>query len=291
MKKIPVWLDCDVGVDDAIAIMTAHALSEIDLLAISTVSGNAPLSATFPNAHRSDFDDLTKFLRKACRFNIEYDKFIVKTMFCPLINFAGRIHHIGFHTKDYFNAFFLSSIGRKRKCLHHAMVGNRHRFMPPFCCLRNIFFCARHTILRAHVGMQMQFHSLFRRKILFFRRLGNLRHLIEIQHILPGIAVIGIRAFCFNKITFFRRCLKILSRFFIKVTAAHRRSIIGYCHSKNGIFTVLCNFFLRGNDFSANERRFIRLQINNLDRLSLQSFFGAFCSFGSRLANAGAGCI
>ena len=52
MKKFPVWLDCDVGVDDAIAIMTAHALAEIDLLAISTVSGNAPLSATFPNAHR-----------------------------------------------------------------------------------------------------------------------------------------------------------------------------------------------------------------------------------------------
>ena len=52
MKKFSVWLDCDVGVDDAIAIMTAHALAEIDLLAISTVSGNAPLSATFPNAHR-----------------------------------------------------------------------------------------------------------------------------------------------------------------------------------------------------------------------------------------------
>lgn len=52
MNKYPVWLDCDVGVDDAIAIMTAHALEEIDLLAISTVSGNAPLEKTFPNAHR-----------------------------------------------------------------------------------------------------------------------------------------------------------------------------------------------------------------------------------------------
>ena len=52
MNKFPVWLDCDVGVDDAIAIMAAHALQEIDLLAISTVSGNAPLSVTFPNAHR-----------------------------------------------------------------------------------------------------------------------------------------------------------------------------------------------------------------------------------------------
>ena len=52
MNKYPVWLDCDVGVDDAIAIMAAHALEEIDLLAISTGSGNAPLEKTFSNAHR-----------------------------------------------------------------------------------------------------------------------------------------------------------------------------------------------------------------------------------------------
>lgn len=52
MRNYPVWLDCDVGVDDAIAIMAAHALPEIDLLAISTVSGNAPLDKTFSNAHR-----------------------------------------------------------------------------------------------------------------------------------------------------------------------------------------------------------------------------------------------
>ena len=43
MKKFPVWLDCDVGVDDAIAIMTAHALSEIDLLAISPSSLSRPV--------------------------------------------------------------------------------------------------------------------------------------------------------------------------------------------------------------------------------------------------------
>ena len=52
MNKYPVWLDCDVGVDDAIAIMALHALEETDLLAISTVSGNVPLSSTFSNAHR-----------------------------------------------------------------------------------------------------------------------------------------------------------------------------------------------------------------------------------------------
>ena len=32
MKKFPVWLDCDVGVDDAIAIMTAHALPKSTFL-------------------------------------------------------------------------------------------------------------------------------------------------------------------------------------------------------------------------------------------------------------------
>ena len=53
MNKYPVWLDCDVGVDDAIAIMALHALEETDLLAISTVSGNVPLSSTFFNAHRA----------------------------------------------------------------------------------------------------------------------------------------------------------------------------------------------------------------------------------------------
>ena len=66
MNKYPVWLDCDVGVDDAIAIMAAHALEEIDLLAISTVSGNAPLSATFPNAHPFIFTnkDQKKFVSR-----------------------------------------------------------------------------------------------------------------------------------------------------------------------------------------------------------------------------------
>lgn len=52
MNKYPVWLDCDVGVDDAIAIMTLHGLEEIDLLGISTVCGNATLENTFANAHR-----------------------------------------------------------------------------------------------------------------------------------------------------------------------------------------------------------------------------------------------
>lgn len=48
MNKYPVWLDCDVGVDDAIAIMALHALEETNLLAISTVSGTCRFHRRFP---------------------------------------------------------------------------------------------------------------------------------------------------------------------------------------------------------------------------------------------------
>ena len=52
MNHYPVWLDCDVGVDDAIALMALHALPETELLGISTVCGNAALENTYRNAHR-----------------------------------------------------------------------------------------------------------------------------------------------------------------------------------------------------------------------------------------------
>ncbi|MBQ3373570.1 MAG: nucleoside hydrolase [Oscillospiraceae bacterium] len=51
MKKIPVWMDCDTGTDDAIAILLAHALEELDLLAISTVCGNTSQENAFRNTH------------------------------------------------------------------------------------------------------------------------------------------------------------------------------------------------------------------------------------------------
>ena len=52
MNRIPIWMDCDTGTDDAIAIMLAHALPEIDLLGISTVSGNTVRENAFWNTHR-----------------------------------------------------------------------------------------------------------------------------------------------------------------------------------------------------------------------------------------------
>jgi pyrimidine-specific ribonucleoside hydrolase len=48
----PVILDCDPGHDDALAILLALARPELDVLAITTVGGNAPLAATTRNALR-----------------------------------------------------------------------------------------------------------------------------------------------------------------------------------------------------------------------------------------------
>ena len=49
MSKIPVWMDCDTGTDDAIAILLAHSLEELDLLGISTVCGNTTQENAFRN--------------------------------------------------------------------------------------------------------------------------------------------------------------------------------------------------------------------------------------------------
>ncbi len=50
--RTPVILDCDPGHDDALAITLALARPELEVLAITTVAGNAPLGATTRNALR-----------------------------------------------------------------------------------------------------------------------------------------------------------------------------------------------------------------------------------------------
>ncbi len=51
-KNIPIWIDCDTGTDDTVAIMLAHALPELEIVGLSAVAGNSLLSNTFPNTRR-----------------------------------------------------------------------------------------------------------------------------------------------------------------------------------------------------------------------------------------------
>lgn len=50
MSKLPVWIDCDPGVDDAAAIVLADHLDELEIVGISAVAGNAVLDLTTKNA-------------------------------------------------------------------------------------------------------------------------------------------------------------------------------------------------------------------------------------------------
>lgn len=52
MPRTQLIIDCDPGIDDAIAIALAVASPEVELLAVTTVAGNAPLGITTSNARR-----------------------------------------------------------------------------------------------------------------------------------------------------------------------------------------------------------------------------------------------
>lgn len=47
-----IILDCDPGIDDALAILFALGLDKLEIIAITTVSGNRPVDQTFENARR-----------------------------------------------------------------------------------------------------------------------------------------------------------------------------------------------------------------------------------------------
>ncbi|KAK2080338.1 hypothetical protein QBZ16_000191 [Prototheca wickerhamii] len=52
VPKIPVWLDCDPGHDDALAIILAGHSPLIELLGLSTVAGNQTVDKVTENAYR-----------------------------------------------------------------------------------------------------------------------------------------------------------------------------------------------------------------------------------------------
>lgn len=53
MAAIPILIDTDPGVDDAVAILLALASPEVEVLAITAVAGNVPLDDTARNARKA----------------------------------------------------------------------------------------------------------------------------------------------------------------------------------------------------------------------------------------------
>lgn len=51
-QATPVLIDCDPGLDDAVALLLALRSPEIDVVAATAVSGNLPAKDTFGNLHR-----------------------------------------------------------------------------------------------------------------------------------------------------------------------------------------------------------------------------------------------
>src|SRR5438132_12190096 len=50
MSPLPILLDTDPGVDDALALLLASRSPELELVAVTTVAGNVGLQATTRNA-------------------------------------------------------------------------------------------------------------------------------------------------------------------------------------------------------------------------------------------------
>ena len=49
MNKLPMLLDCDTGVDDAVAILFTKYLNNLELVAVTTVAGNVEVEHTTRN--------------------------------------------------------------------------------------------------------------------------------------------------------------------------------------------------------------------------------------------------
>lgn len=73
MKKIPLIIDCDPGVDDALAVMLANSKDCFDLKAITSVAGNVELKYTTHNLQL-----LKSLLKLQCPIAKGHDRPLVK---------------------------------------------------------------------------------------------------------------------------------------------------------------------------------------------------------------------
>ena len=73
LKKIPVIIDTDPGIDDAVALAAAFACDKLDIKLISTVSGNVGIENTSSNALK-----LVEFFNKDIKVSKGAEKPLIK---------------------------------------------------------------------------------------------------------------------------------------------------------------------------------------------------------------------
>ena len=78
----PIFIDCDPGVDDSIAILLALASPELEVRAIGTVCGNVPVATGTANA--------LKVLELAGRSEIDVHRGCEKALLAPPL--YGKFH-------------------------------------------------------------------------------------------------------------------------------------------------------------------------------------------------------
>lgn len=75
MMSIPVIIDCDPGLDDAVALFMAFASDELDIKAVTVVAGNQTIDKTSKNAR-----DIVAYAGKKCRVSVGASKPLVREL-------------------------------------------------------------------------------------------------------------------------------------------------------------------------------------------------------------------
>ena len=78
MKKIPVVIDCDPGIDDAIAIVLAHTSGRLDIRGITPVAGNVTACFTRENARA-----ISEYFGIGCPVAYGADRQLLGTHYVP----------------------------------------------------------------------------------------------------------------------------------------------------------------------------------------------------------------
>ena len=144
-------------------------------------SGISVQNLSVPHLYRPNFNDTVMNRRKTRGFYVKYHIGLIQILpFVSGHNLLQIVHDIRFHAVDYlkeillvrffplllsFCLFFLPQVLPDmiciRKSLYHAVIRNGNRRMPPLVGALDNVLCLRNPVHIAHLGVTVQFHSLF----------------------------------------------------------------------------------------------------------------------------------